>query len=197
MHDPRDAARSHLRAHTSDIHARLETLPVFEPILARRAGWGDYRRLLGAYHDFYTSAWQNLEVGYRELARVGPGVPPRQPLALLDEDLRSVGARARSVRPGAGASATPAQAVGWVWVAEGSALGGVVIDRALDSLFGARREGRRFFEPVSTSGLRWRAVCASIEILGNTKEALGSMTEGARDAFGCIERSLLNAKDDA
>lgn len=197
MHDLEDSARAHLRARTAQVHARLDRLPVFEPILAGRADWPGYLRLLVAYHGFYTCARRNLHAGYRQLLALGVDAPDRDPVALLAADLLACGA---TVVPDPGmepAPATPAQAVGWVWVAEGSALGGRVIDRALDALFGARREGRRFFEPLSDSGLRWRHVCASMEDYGSHRDALESMAQGAQDAFACIERCLIHAHDDA
>jgi heme oxygenase len=192
MHDPELSVRSHLRARTAQVHARLDDLAVFQPILSGHAGWPDYVRLLGAYHGFYTAAWHTLHAGYRELAPLGVGPPARDPLATLSGDLLALGTKPPASTP-ALATASPAQAVGWVWVVEGSSLGAVVIDRALTSLFGAAREGRRFFEPLSTSALRWRAVCGSMENYGRNTLALPDMVEGAQEAFACMERCLTLA----
>lgn len=189
---PEGAIRAYLRDKTAEVHARLEALPIFLPVLAGKAGTMDLVRLLRAYHAFHTSASLNLEIGYRELDGLGVHAPAQAPLALLAADLYALSgllpAHLAQARPG-----TRPEAVGWVWVVEGSVLGSRVIHRALDSLFGPRLDGRRFFQPMPDSGVRWRAVCSSIEMYGRGQDALGCMAEGARQAFACMERSLKHA----
>lgn len=196
MHDPQDTVRGQLRARTAQVHTRLETLPVFQPILAGCAGWADYARLLRAYHVFYTRAWPNLYVGYRELRPLGAHDPEQEPLVILGEDFKALGLEPTGSPMYQASHADPARGVGWVWVAAGSALGARIIDRALDALFGTRREGRRFFEAAPDSGLRWKAICHSIEVYGSKQDVLERMIEGAQAAFGCIERSLTETYDD-
>ncbi|MBP1473140.1 biliverdin-producing heme oxygenase [Frateuria sp. MAH-13] len=186
------SVRQYLRDSTDELHARLESLPIFSPVLAGTAGTADVIRLLVGYHAFHTSASLNLEIGYRELGRMGVHAPAHAPLALLAGDLLALGGtlpvHIAMERPGA-----RPEAAGWVWVVEGSMLGSRVIHRALDSLFGPHLEGRRFFQPMPDSGVRWRAVCSSIEMYGRGQDALGCMAEGARQAFACMERSLTHA----
>lgn len=189
------SVRGYLRDSTAAVHARLEGLPIFSPVLAGRAGTADVARLLEAYHDFHTSASLNLELGYQELEGLGVRAPARSPLAMLAEDLDALGGiPPEHIIAGARASTRP-QAVGWVWVVEGSVMGARVIHRALDSLFGENTEGRRFFQPLPDSGMRWRAVCSGIEIYGRGQDALACMAEGAHQAFACMERSLKHAYD--
>lgn len=192
---PDASVRNHLRARTAQAHARLDDLPVFHPILAGHADWPDYVRLLGAYHAFYTAACQTLHAGYRELLPFGVAPPEREPLVTLAGDLLALGAQPAGPAPRLHAT-TPARAVGWVWVVEGSSLGAVVIDRALDALFGARRDGRRFFEPLPNKGVRWNAVCASMEGYGQRRDALECIAAGAQEAFVFIERCLRYAHYD-
>lgn len=192
----RDAVRGHLRDSTAEIHARLERLPIFSAVLAGHSRTADVVRLLRAYHDFHTSASLNLQLGYRELEGLGVPAPTKGPLALLARDLDGLGARLPTHIAVAQASTRP-QAVGWVWVVEGSVLGARVIHRALDALFGESQEGRRFFQPLPDSGTRWRAVCSGIENYGRARDALGCMAAGAHQAFACMERSLKHAYDES
>ncbi|MGN2244542.1 biliverdin-producing heme oxygenase [Frateuria sp. GZRR33] len=192
----RDSVRGHLRDSTAEIHASLEGLPIFSAVLAGRARTDDVVRLLWAYHAFHTFASLNLQLGYQELEGLGVRAPASGPLALLARDLDGLGARPPTRIAVAQASTRP-QAVGWVWVVEGSALGARVIHRALDSLFGESQEGRRFFQPLPDSGTRWRAVCSGIENYGRARDALGCMAAGAHQAFACMERSLKHAYDES
>lgn len=184
--------RAYLRDSTAEVHARLEGLPIFSPVLAGQARTADVVRLLEAYHAFHTSASLNLEVGYRELEELGVNAPAHSPLALLAGDMDALGG-ALPVHIAVERPSPEPQAVGWVWVVEGSILGARVIHRALDSLFGRGLEGRRFFQPMPDSGMRWLAVCSGIEMYGRGQDALAYMAEGAHQAFACMERSLKHA----
>ena len=184
--------RDTLRARTDDVHRRLERTPCLVRVVAGQASFDDYTKLLRAYLDFYTQAEMPLRLGFHTLSTFGLNANERHCRALLEADLASLGAaRMPRTETASPASCSPAEAVGWVWVTEGSALGAQVIDRALDSLFGKQREGRRFFETRSDQSLRWRTVCASMQHYGRLQDALEPLVSGALSAFDCIERSFM------
>lgn len=113
--------------------------------------------------------------------------PRRQ--RLLADDLASLGAPAPADEPFAWALPSPAGLYGALYVAEGSALGGRVIARQLDYLFGTSPQGRTFFLGASDTGPRWRRFVDTL-----TQEydepALPELVAGAEAAFALFERCV-------
>ena len=192
--DSRPSVRSELRSRTAQVHARLERIPLVQAILRGEASLSSYGRMLHAYRQYYARARFPLAAGYAELAGMGLHAPAHAPLGLIEDDLHALG------EPLVPVDETPpmfttAGAVGWVWVSEGSALGAILIDRSLDSLFTQQqRAGRRFFQAAPDHALRWRAVCESIEYYGRENRTRDAVVEGALHAFDGIERSLLRTR---
>jgi len=189
----RATLRQVLRASTADIHQRLEQIPAFERLLQGRASLADYLALLRGYRRFYQLAQAHLDLGYLELAALGSTLARKDVLYLLEQDLAALGAPCEDVVAEAPPHAAASAAVGWVWVVEGSALGGKVIDRSLTQLLGKSGEGRRFFTPAADMAVRWQGVCAVLERYGQHDERRDAVMAGALDAFACIEQSLMEA----
>lgn len=189
----RATLRSVLRASTADIHERLEHIPAFERLLQGQASLADYLAVLRGHLRFYEHAQARLDLGYLQLSALGCSLARKDALHLLEQDLAALGASAHAAPVHAAAPGAPSAAVGWVWVVEGSALGGRVIDRSLGQLLGDGRDGRLFFEPAADMAVRWQNLCAALERYGRHEERRDAVVAGALDAFSCIEQSLLEA----
>lgn len=165
------------------------------------------REATGAIHErlhqarpFAALAGQQLDVrGYTDLLRgiaafhftVGPG------LALDDsrgrrlaQDLEALGSPA-PIPLDWSAPETAAARLGWTYVVEGSSLGGKLIYRQLDYLFGDSIQGRCFFKGSASDRIRWQMLCDRLEAAGRTSGAVDEMVGGANDAFGLFEQALL------
>lgn len=92
---------------------------------------------------------------------------------------------------------TSAERLGVAYVVEGSSLGGKVIYRQLDYLFGDSAEGRQFFRGSPSDAPRWQALCRDLEAEGETPGALDSMIAGASAAFGLFEELVFGRTEDA
>lgn len=160
-------------------------VPVFDRMLAGRVSRADYAGLLAALRRFHVDAQPRLRRGYAVVA-----LEPVDFVALLDADLASVGRSGSTVADAGTVITGSAEALGWVWVVEGSALGGQILHRALDSLFGDAMAGRSYYRPRTDFSRRWRTIGAAIETEARYPHSLDSMIAGALAAFASMETCL-------
>jgi heme oxygenase len=171
--------RGALRAATSRMHERLHDMKPFRDIAEQRLSRGCYTDLLGKIAALHLGLGETL------------GMEPER-RELLFQDLDAL----RAAPPSAIAWSTPetsAARLGCLYVVEGSALGGKVIYRQLDYLFGSSDEGRSFFRGSAADVGRWHTLCRRIEEEGCEESSLGSMISGAQAAFSLFERVLAPA----
>jgi heme oxygenase len=169
-----------LRDATHETHLRLHGLPQFTAIAGRRLSRDGYVELLRALHGYH-AAISNAAAG--GLAKLSSS-PQRQ--ALLESDLAALGALPHQFHP-SWTAPSGAALYGALYVAEGSALGGRVIARQLDYLFGDSAEGRRFFRGGTDTGPRWRAFLAVLQ-RDCDEAALPQLVAGAEASFALFER---------
>ncbi|RYG41850.1 biliverdin-producing heme oxygenase, partial [bacterium] len=89
--------------------------------------------------------------------------------------------------------ADPAEAIGALYVIEGSTLGGQIISRLLrDSLGILPEEGGAFFSGYGAeNGAMWRAFCEAVEGWARENGGVESMVVGARKTFNAMEAWLV------
>jgi heme oxygenase len=183
----RGGARAALRAATAEAHERLHHLPGFAALAAGRIGLADYARLLGRLLGFHEALEARLDQA-PPLARFGIELAERRRAPLLRADLAWLGAPAAVAIAPLPPFASAAAALGALYVAEGSTLGGRELARALDPLLPAGEEGRRF---LLGHGARhqtmWRACCAAVERGGAEPAARAAMIEAALATFAAFE----------
>jgi heme oxygenase len=166
--------RGALRDATSAVHQRLHEARPFAAIAEARLGLEGYRDLLGKIAAFHFTVGAELEVS-----------PDRTQLLMRDLDALGGGAADRVDWTG---PATGAAKLGCAYVVEGSALGGKIIYRQLDYLFGERPQGRLFFRGLPRDSARWRSLCRQLEVEGREPGALAEMIAGATGAFALFEQ---------
>lgn len=190
IHDPSRAKR--LKARTSTTHDQLDSrIMSLEPFRDRDR----YGRFLKAQWGFH----REIDALYAHPALVAhvPDLPERRRLDLIAQDIQDLGQPAPSAETppifGDG-PVDPAEAFGWLYVAEGSNLGAAFLLKAaaalgLDETFGARHlaahpDGR---------GRHWRGFVAALDALpfGDVEETRA--VEGAAAAF----RRVRGLVDDA
>jgi heme oxygenase len=173
----------HLRTATRDLHAGLEArLDVF----ARVANPAARRDMVGRFLAFYRPA----ETALARMLGDEPDLDfdARRKVPALERDAATLRAA-----PPADAPLTPpagrSEALGFLYVLEGSTLGGRVIDKQL-RLRGLSPEGLSFFQGYGeATGARWKAFCAVLERADDKAAA----ARGARSAFAQIEAWMCEA----
>ena len=154
-----------LRTETRDAHDRIEAAFDLDANLASPEA---YAALLGRLHAFHSGFEAAAEPWFAgtPLARCFGRA------ALLQQDLTALGATPPPPWPIA-ACASRAEALGGLYVLEGSLLGGVVIARDVERRLGLGPEtgGNAFFAGHGRDTARtWRAFCDDLEALAEPGE---------------------------
>ena len=177
-----------LRAATAEAHERLETrLGMVE----RAAAPEERRRLVESFHAWHVGSEAVMAPLLSDM--VGLGYAGRRRSVELASDLAVLGGKPQSGRRVA-APTNAADALGRLYVLEGSTLGGKVIARALTAR-GLNMKGLSFLDPYGAeTGERWRKFVLILEREGSVSDkALDHMVRGAVTGFTQAERWLCEA----
>lgn len=181
------SARAALRDATEAAHLRLHALPDFQALAEGRITLAGYAALLRRKLGFHAALEARLAEA-PSLAGFGIELAARRRAHLLRLDLAFLDAAADAPLAPVPRFADAAEALGGLYVAEGSTLGGRQLARALDRLLPPGEEGRRF---LLGHGMRhaemWRACAAAIERCGATAAGRAGMIRGANATFAAFE----------
>jgi heme oxygenase len=181
------SARDALREATEAAHLRLHGLPAFRALAEGRLDRAGYAELLGRMLGFHAAMEGVLAAG-PPLACFGLDLAARRRAHLLRADLAFLGRAAPAAAAPVPAPGNASEALGMLYVTEGSTLGGRHLARALDGLLPPGEEGRRFLLGHGAAhGAMWRDCCAAIERCGATEAGLAGMVRGAIAAFAAFE----------
>ena len=158
----RGAILAHLRTVTRPSHGRLETTL---NLLDEQLDHHTYKRVLERFYGF----WRGWEPQVAGLLQDGPLLNPRRRMHLLQADLAVLGSSAPCV---AALPSCPlpllydaAEALGSLYVMEGSTLGGRVIERHVERCLGFNGEsGCSYFAGYGlNTGRMWRSFLARLD----------------------------------
>ena len=184
-----------LREATTSAHETLEIEARIEPRLA------DHATRAATVQAFYRFHAGLEPVSHPLVAQlnidVGGVFEPRSRADGIAQDLAVLGVRvpapARPVAP-----ATPGAALGWVYVAEGSMLGGRIIRRRLTA-GGLDLDGLSFLDPYGEeTGARWRAFMTLLDqACASGRATVEEIVQGGLDGFAFAHRTLQPQTQDA
>lgn len=162
----------------------MHALAQFRGIEGGRLALRDYARLLQALFVYHASV--AAAACAQGLAHLSSSA---RRLELLRLDLAHVGTEdpAHRAEP---ESRSPAALHGFLYVAEGSMLGGRVIARQLDYLLGSGADGRRFFAGSDEDRQSWPRLLAALRQACRGPADLDDMIRGAEESFGLFERCV-------
>jgi heme oxygenase len=182
-----DGAHAALRAATEAAHLRLHAIPVFQALAEGRITRAAYAGLLRRKLGFHAA----LEARLAEvpgLAGFGIDLTARRRTHLLRADMAWLGAEADVPWAPLPSFSGPAAALGGLYVAEGSTLGGRLLALALGGILPPGLDGRRFLlGHGARHGEMWRSCCAAIERCGTVPQARAEMVQGALATFAAFE----------
>lgn len=169
-----------LRAETATAHERLETdLDIFTRVRRMQ----DRRRLVERFHGLHAGVERALAPSLASLADLD--FPGRSRLPHLRRDLTALGAASPAALPvcDIGPVVDAAEALGLLYVFEGSTLGGHVIRKRL-AAEGHDADGLSFLDPYGAAvGERWRTFLAVLERETTDPAARAATTRGGRRGF--------------
>ena len=169
-----------LRSDTSDLHAAVEAAADLPASIRTRADYGD---LLSTFHAAqaeietavlapqWHQGWRELEVDLTRHTR----------LALLVDDLATLDRTPDLPPPAVLALSNVAEALGCLYVVEGSAIGRRVLSPILQQRLGDIPT--RFFDGNGHHPRAWRSLQRSLTSGGADAEGQASILAGARKAF--------------
>lgn len=175
-----------LRRATAEAHTRLETSL---DIVARLAAPGERRALAARFLALHESAEERLAPWTRARPELGAVTRPRA--GLIRADLAVLGGADLAPSSASPEIGSLGRALGWLYVLEGSTLGGKTIHREL-----ARRglgvEGLGFLNPYGEQvGPRWRGFVEVLDRLHREGAADGDeIVAGGVDGFDHAARVL-------
>lgn len=175
-----------LRAATGAAHARLETAL---DLVERVADPGERRRLVARFLALHEGAEARLAPWLARQAELEPET--RMRARLIRADLKLLGGGDESPGPQAPEIGSLGRALGWLYVLEGSTLGGRTIHRALETR-GLDARGLTFLNPYGeAAGERWRAFVAVLDRLHREGQAgADEIVAGGVDGFDHAFRVL-------
>jgi heme oxygenase len=187
-------ARAALREATEAAHLRLHALPDFHALAEGALDRAAYGALLGRLLGFHAAMERRLAEA-PTLDGFGIDLGERRRSPLLRADLAWLGCPDPVAEAPLPPFASAAEAMGGLYVVEGSTLGGLHLARALDPLLPPGAEGRRFLLGYGAAhGAMWRAACAAFERCGATPEGLRGMIAGATAGFVMFEHWFAAAE---
>ncbi|MBZ4023962.1 hypothetical protein CKO11_16040 [Rhodobacter sp. TJ_12] len=183
-----------LKTATAGAHARIEAVARMADLTAPGVTLAHYGAVLQRMHAHFARHEPAL------FAALAPHLPPgtlerRANLAALEADLHSLGLAPLPAAGPAAAFLCPATAAGWLYVHEGTGLGGLVVLKGLrehlgDELRGATRYYQRHGK--ATAAL-WRETRALIAGLLPDPAARTRAIAGAEAAFTAMQAELTRA----
>lgn len=172
-----------LREATRDAHAALDArIGAADPFIDRMR----YGRYLSVQAQFF--AHVDGLYGDPSLKRLIPDLATRSRLAAVERDCADLGMPAPAAEP---VDATGAAALGWLYVAEGSRLGGAHLLREAAALgFGPAFGARHLAPPAEGLGLSWNAFRRALDAAdADGDEAV----KAAFAAFAYVARAVETA----
>ncbi len=176
---------SRLKAHTRAVHQQLDHAIMAAGMFSDRAGYQNFVLVQYRFH-------RDLNALYADpaLARIVPDLPARNRFPLLVADMADLDI---PVPEAAEYPVThdPSEAVGWLYVAEGSKLGAGILTRLAEKLgFGATFGARHLQPDAAGRGRAWSAFQEAIDRAGLDRDRCMAGAEGgfARviDYLGCV-----------
>jgi heme oxygenase len=177
-----------LKALTTGTHDTLDKrIMRAEPFASRER----YALFLDVQHHFHADVaplYADKELNHRL-----PGLADRNRFEALRQDIADLGGVAETLVSTTG-PLTPAAALGWVYVAEGSNLGAAFLRKEAAKIGLSDDYGARHLAPADAGpAAHWRAFTAALDAVVLTPEEEARVVAGANAAFAHVQ-ALVDAR---
>lgn len=175
-----------LKAATRAVHDTLDQGIMAADIFASRAQFGRFVRVQHRFH-------RDIEALYRQpaLNALLPGLAERCRLPAIVQDLHDLqpDAPAPATAPRLSADTPLPVALGWLYVAEGSNMGGAVLFKMASDKLGLGRDfGARHLAPHPDGPARhWREFTAMLDAVPLDAAQEAQLMQAAADAFATVQ----------
>jgi heme oxygenase len=186
-----------LKNQTRPQHDSVEGNPFGKAMMAGTMSLEQYKEFLQKFYGFHLSLEQALaDFNWSE---VGIDFDERRKIAFLEQDLRALGLTDADIALLPKADDLPPmksieEAVGVMYVMEGSTLGGQIQARQVQKMFGFGAEnGAAYFSSYGANvGVMWKAYSEAIVRAASDNAAKEAMIiASAKETFAALERWLM------
>lgn len=174
-----------LKEATRDTHDRLDKRIMAEDIFASQAQFARFLRVQYRFH-------RDVDALYTkpELVPLLPELDARRRLAQVTQDLRDLDTPLPAEAPGKLDSSTALpEALGWLYVAEGSNIGGTVLYKLASSKLGLNAEhGARHLAAHPDGAARhWREFTRALDEIALSEDEEARVFAAANQAFATVQ----------
>ncbi|MEE4453021.1 biliverdin-producing heme oxygenase [Novosphingobium resinovorum] len=175
-----------LKAITHDVHEGVDRSVMEAASFTDRARYGRFAAMQYRFHSDIAALY-----GDAQLRGLLPGLEARQRLQLIAADLADLGIAAQAAPDGpvfaAGTIPVP-EALGWLYVAEGSNMGAALLRKDAAKLGLSDTFGARHLAPAPEGpAAHWRAFTAALDAAELAPEDEPRVEDGARAAFARVQ----------
>lgn len=173
-----------LKAATRRVHDALDARIMAADIFATRERFAGFVRVQYCFHATLDALYDRAD-----LAALIPELAPRRRLQRITADLRALGSTMPAVQPATLDASTPLPvALGWLYVAEGSNLGGAVLFKLATTRLGLDAgTGIRHLEAHADGAARhWRQFTAALDAVDLSAADEQAMIDAAAEAFTLV-----------
>lgn len=183
---PADALSRRLKTATAAAHAALDGAIMAGGPFASRERYGRFLRVQHAFHRDLDALY-----GDPDLARLIPGLAGLRRLPLIVTDMDDLGLGPADPAPAPafaeGERHDVAEALGWLYVAEGSNLGAAILLKQAAALGLSERFGARHLAPSPAGrGLSWRVFASALDAAPLDAFGKARAASGAQAAFSRV-----------
>lgn len=183
----------HLKKHSRPDHDSIENSI---DLLKLANNLGDYTNLIKAFYGYYFSVENSLKHFESNFLAIGINLNERSKLPLLKKDLESLGVKPEEILKLPKCTLLPeintfAQAMGVLYVLEGSTLGGQIISRQLAKsqiLLNGQERASFFISYGPSTGLMWSNFKKSLDTM--PEESTDDVLMAAKKTFSTMETWL-------
>lgn len=185
-----------LKSQTRPQHDSVEGNRFGKAMMDGTLNESDYCLFLQKFYGFHIPleralsgfAWNDVGINFDE----------RRKIEFLEKDLRALGMSSEEIAnlpeaPMLPSMATMEEAIGVVYVMEGSTLGGQLQSRQVQKMFGRDAEsGAAYFSSYGANvGMMWKAFCeAIVKVAGDNEEKEKVIIASAQQTFQALEEWL-------
>ncbi|MFD1703324.1 biliverdin-producing heme oxygenase [Methylopila henanensis] len=190
---PAEGLSKRLKADTAAQHEELDAAIMAGRPFVNLDLYGRFLDVQRAFHRDIDAVYGDLE-----LIRLLPGLPALRRLPLIVQDLADLGLPPREDADAPafvhGESRDIAEALGWLYVAEGSNLGAAFLLKQAARLGLSESFGARHLAPAAEGrGLSWRTFAAALDAAPLDASGTARAVSGAQAAFARIRGRVAKA----
>jgi len=175
-----------LKAATRAVHDRLDKSIMAGDIFASRARFAQFLRVQYRFHRDVDALYDSAA-----LAALIPDLPARRRLPNIARDLENLGQPLPASAAGAlNGSAPTAAALAWLYVAEGSNLGGAILFKMAQEKLGLDQNTGASHLAAHPDGVarHWRAFTAALDAAPLSSAEEDALCDAATQAFETVQR---------